>query len=567
MTDTAKRIEALAPWAAGLLLATPVLVAYYPPMTDLPYHEAAVGILRHLGDASMFPPGLYHYNLGQPNQLFHLVAWALSYLVSTRWAMKLVVAAAVVSVPVCGARFARHLGASPLGALVVAPMALGWLFSWGLVANIVGLAALLATLPWLDRLANEPTPRRAALAAAGAAVLYLAHEAMMVVYAGATIGLLVLYARRDAMRKTALRAVPFGASAALAAAQAQLQKRVITPAVRGMPTFWHPVLHKLKRVPYIILPATDNLVQISMFALCVLVVVAFLWLRRRERRAAGPSAEHGWRAWAIRHRWELFAAACFGAYLAFPLTLSGATLVYQRFFPPAFAVFVIASTPRDLWVRQGRIARMTVGVLPLATLLVAWAPFADSSREYVALEKLLPHVEPGSAVAEIDLGPGDPSRTYSLGPASGRILATRGGRLSYAFTDSSVSPVVMARKYQWNESLIRIGFDSWAFEPAVDFKRFRYALVRTTDPELAEIATYALSEEARPVDTAGEWILFESKLDVMPPASHDFPPPKPPPQTVRERINDLLATLRNAPGVTVPDEPTPDPAGASGRQY
>ena len=568
MTESAKRIEALAPWAGGLLLAAPVLLAYYPPMTDLPYHEAAVGILRHMRDTTMFPPGLYQYNLGEPNQLFHLAGWALSYLVSTRWAVKLVVAASVVAVPVCGARFARHLGTNPLGALMVAPMALGWLFYWGLVANIVGLATLLAVLPWLDRLAQNPTPRRAAVAVGGALLLYLAHEAMMVVYAGAAFGLAVLHARPgNAIRNTALRVVPVFAGVAIAYGQLQLQKPFVTPVVRSMPNIWQPVLHKLKRIPYIILPATDTFAMLAMTALCVMVLTAFLWLRAREQRAAGPPAEPGWRAWMIARRWELFSAACFVAYLASPLSLGGATLVYQRFFPPAFAVFVIASTPRDLGVRAARIPRLGVAVFPVATLLAVWSSFVDSSREYGSLEQLLPRVEPGSAVAEVDLGPGDPTRMYSLGPAAGRILATRGGRLSYDFTDTSVSPVFLARKYQWNESLIRTAFDSWAFEPAVDCRRFRYVLVRTTDPALAEVAIVALSHEARPLDASGEWILFESLLEVVPTASHDLPAPERPPETLRQRMKDVIAAISTANGVTLPGEPPPDPVGANGRQY
>jgi hypothetical protein len=191
--DARRCVEAVAPWAAGLLLAIPILIAFYPPMTDLPFHEAAIAILRHFGDRSMFPPGLYRYNLGEPNQLFHMTGWALSYVVSTRWAAKLVVAAAVALVPVCAARFARHVGASPLAALVVAPIALGWLFSWGLVANVLGIAALLAVLPLLDDLAREPTPRRAVAAVGGAVLLYFAHEAMLFVYGGAALGLALLH--------------------------------------------------------------------------------------------------------------------------------------------------------------------------------------------------------------------------------------------------------------------------------------------------------------------------------------------------------------------------------------
>jgi hypothetical protein len=561
----AERVERIAPWAAGALLAAPVLVAYYPPMTDLPFHEAAIGILRHFGNGAMFPPGLYRHNLGEPNQLFHLAGWGLSYIVSSRWAVKLVVAASVVAIPVCAARFARHVGASPLAALVVAPMALGWLFSWGLVANLIGLAALLWTLPPLDRFEAEPTPRGALSASFGNLVLlYLAHEAMLMVYAGTALALAVL--RGGPFRKMAWRLSPFAMGIVFTVAQAWWQKRFMTPAVRSMPTFWHPIGHKLMRVPYIILPATDRPVQLGMLALCALVVLTFFWLRAREPGAVGdpaPSRFERIRSGLLAHRWEFIAATCFAAYLAFPLTLHGATLVYQRWFPPAFAILVVTAAPRDLWVRAGRAARFGAFVLPLATILVSWPSFSDSGRQYRALDRLIPLVEPGSAVAEIDLGPGDPSRTYSLGPAAGRVLAARGGRLAYAFTDSSVSPVVIPRKYQWNESLIRIGFDSWSFRPQLDLRRFRYVLVRTTDPGLMWLATYALKPETDYITENGEWVLLQSKFPTAPLTSGEHWVEGPPSESVRDRINGLVATLRAAPSVAVPPEPGQD-VGATG---
>lgn len=570
MTDGTKRFENLAPWVAGLLLALPTLVAFYPPMTDLPFHEAAIAILRNRNDPTLYPPGLYVLNLGQPNQLFHMVGWALAYVVSPRWAVKLAVAAAVAAIPVCGARFARHVGASPLAALVVAPMTLGWLYSWGLIANLIGLAALLATLPALDRFETEPTVRGAARVAAATVLLYFAHEAMMFVYAGAALLLAALHPL--SVRKTAARLSPLVFGVAVTIAQAWWQKHLMSPAATGMPRLWHPLVHKLVRVPYIILPATEQSVQLAMFALCVLAVGTFLWLRARERRAeapAGDAAVHGdaaptrglARAQAIgrRYRWELFALGLMAAYLTFPLTLNSATLVYQRWFPPAFAAFVIVAAPRDLWVRTARITRIVVFVLPLATLLVAWPAFVDSGRAYQTLEELFPLIQPGSAVAELDLGPGDPTRTFSLGPSGGRVLATRGGRLDFAFTDSPISPVVIPKAYRWNESLIRLGFDCWAFRPEHDFRSFRYALVRTSDPGVAALAQIALAPEARYVATAGEWVLFESKLDVIPPASHALKLPQPPPEQLRERAQHLVESIQGV-AVPIPAEHDADPS-------
>jgi hypothetical protein len=575
MTGRQKCVEDWAPWIAGFLLAAPVLVAYYPPMTDLPFHEAVVGLLRHSGDARLEPPGLYERNLGEPNQLFHMTGWALSYVVSTRWATKLIVAAAVTALPVAAARFARHLGASPLAALVVAPMALGWLFSWGLIANLLGLSALLATLPIFDRLAADPTPRRAAGAFAATVLLYFAHMAMMFVSSGVALGLCVL--SPWSWKKAGLRLSPCVAGVAITLAQTQWQKGFMTPAlhaVMAIPTVWRPLREKLEEVAEMVDPSKDAPVRYSMLGLCVLTLAFLAWLRERERRAdrgAAPDATAArslferLRAWALLHRWELVALSGFVAFLAFPAVLNGATLVYHRWFPPAFAILAVAVAPRDLWVPTARTARIAAYVLPLATLVVAAPAFADSSREYENLEALIVRIEPGSAVAEVDLGPGDPTRSYSLAPAYARALAERGGRLVYAFTDSPISPMVLRREYEWNETLVRVGWDSWHFSPAHDLRRFRYVLMRARDPLLKWMASFAIAEEARLVGEEGDWVLFESKLPVVPLTSPDVPPPSPGNDTMRDRLLHLKDVLRasrpDVDDVVVPPENTKSPEG------
>jgi hypothetical protein len=566
------RLEPAAPWVAGLLLATPVLVAYYPPMTDLPYHEAAIGILRRLSDLSMFPRGLYTRNLGQPNQLFYWVGWALSPALSTRWTVKLLVAATVVALPVCAARFARHVGASPVAALVIAPMALGWLFSWGLITNLVGLAAFLVALPVLDRFEQEPNLAQALGTLGALVLLYLAHEAMMFVYAGVALAFAAL--RPWSWTKTPWRLTPFIAGVAMALGQAEWQRRVMTPTVKAMPRSWHPFLHKVDRIPYIILPATERPAQFAMLALCALTIGLFLWLRARERRGReltdaahgdGSLVEHI-RVWAIKYRWELVSALLLVAYFAFPLTLNGATLVYHRWFPPAFAIFAVAAAPSDLSTRSARVPRLALAALPLATLVAVLPSFVDSNREYRNLENLLPAIEPASALAVLNLGPGDTTRTYSLGPAGGRILATRGGRLAYAFTDSTVSPVVIPRRYQWTETLFRVGFDCWSFRPVHDFKRFRYALVFATDPGLMKLASFALQPEAEYVTESGDWALFRSKLPVVPLLSRDEPMEKPPAETLRERIKSLVEQAQKASKAAPPEAP-PAPSEPEEEQF
>jgi hypothetical protein len=140
------------------------------------------------------------------------------------------------------------------------------------------------------------------------------------------------------------------------------------------------------------------------------------------------------------------------------------------------------------------------------------------------------------------------------------VLSERGGRLAFAFTDSPVSPVIIPKPSRWNESLLRLGFDSWAFRPAHDFRSFRYALVRTSDPNVAALAQLTLAPEGRYVATAGEWVLFESTLPVVPVTSRPVLMPDPMPEQLRDRAARIVDRMGGVPTVTVPAEQQPDPS-------
>jgi hypothetical protein len=403
-------------------------------------------------------------------------------------------------------------------------------------------------------------------------LLYFAHMAMMFVSSGVALGLCVL--RPGSWRQVTLRLSPFVAGVAITVVQGRWQKRFFTPSMGVIPVVWRSVFIKLREVANIVLPASEALVKYSMLGLCMLIIGLFFWLRARERRESGTTAAtpavpplDRLRSLALAYRWETIACMGFLAFLAFPVSLSGATLVYQRWFPPAFAILVVVAAPRCLWTPAARTARAAAFALPVATLLVAGPSFADSSRQYESLEPLLDAVAPGSAVAEVDLGPGDPSRTYSLAPAYARVLAEKGGRLVYAFTDSPISPMVIPRQYQWNEPLLRIGWDSWAFSPSHDLLRFRYVIIRAQDPARKWMAAFALSEEARLVYEQGDWALFESKLDVLPVTSTEVLPIPPVTDTMRDRMRKIKEALANRPEVQqveVPPDRPRDPERGNG---
>ena len=216
IAERARRLQELAPWAAGALLAAPVLAFRYPPMGDLPMHEALVAIMRHAGEPG-WGHGLYVFVVPQANQLFHYLAFALSFVVRTDTACKLVVALSLVGAVAGTARLLSRLGRSRWAALLVAPVVCGWMFRWGLVANLLGFAVLATAAPTVESLARRPSPGRAARAIAAVVLVFLAHESSAVIFA--VIAAYFAVVRSSTARAFALRSSPAVVALALVVAQ------------------------------------------------------------------------------------------------------------------------------------------------------------------------------------------------------------------------------------------------------------------------------------------------------------------------------------------------------------
>ena len=571
-------VERWAPYAAGALLAMPVLIGDYPPMTDLPLHETSVAILRHFGDTSMFPPGLYFHNFGHPNQLFHLAAWLLSYFVSTTLACKLVVAVGVAGLPIAAARLATHLGASRWTALIVAPIAVGWLFFMGLVANILGLTLLLALFPTLDKFLQKPTPAGAARAVGGAALLYFAHEAMMFDYAAAALLFTLGYPLKS--RETVLRLSVFAASILITLAQLIYQAPLFTKSTSSLPTLFMPTLLKFSGMPGVLYGAYgqsgENRV---LFGLALFAMIALAAQRWRDHKASGTKIPSQWQARLHAYRFEIFAACCFAAYVGYPVTLNGATLVYHRFLPPAFAVAAIVVSPRKLadprtpflGPRIYRLAAFMAAIIPLASLLIVWPAFADQGRNYRDVGKLIPFIAKGSAIAAIASDTTD-NHGFVRPTMAIRAVADRGGRMLYSFSESPIAPVMIDKRWEWAEPIERIIPNENNLCPAYDFTRFRYLLFHSTDVQLEYIVSQSLKPEAKLVESAGEWSLYESTLPLVPLETPEGAAPAKCPhgslgtrmQVTSTELRDLLSNTKREGAITKPQgaPPIPPPSSA-----
>jgi hypothetical protein len=224
-------------------------------------------------------------------------------------------------------------------------------------------------------------------------------------------------------------------------------------------------------------------------------------------------------------------------YFTAPLSHAGPTLLYQRFLATALALLVVAlAPPAD--ARLGLVSRVLAGSVVAALLLTILPRFADAAGSFAALDRLIPEIAPGSAVAQLDLTPRPPSQVAPVAGAAGRVLAERGGRLLFSFTNIAASPVVTPSRTQWNEPQQRMVNDPWAFRPSLDFHRFRYALVRLAAPDagLVRAVVRTMAPEGRLVDASGPWLLFESTLSLEPLTAPDAPLPVPAPSSLRDRL-------------------------------
>jgi hypothetical protein len=544
--------ERAAPYVTAFALALPTLLVYYPPMSDLPLHEAVIGVLKNFGD-STYNPGLYKLNFGHPNQLFVVVTWLLSYVVSLTLACKIIIALSIVGIVLGADRLAGYLDAPRWAALLVAPLGLGWMYFWGLVANMVGLAALLWTLPALDRFARKPTMRALPKMIGVCVFLFFAHESMVMVACG--FMLLIALLEPPSLPATLLRvAVPVIAFGLALLEVKLLGQNTITATIA---TVWGSELHRVYIVPGLISAGYEPWVRHLVFGLAMLALVLLLLPRLRALGAPKPIGDVGadalsrWRSRLLDARFEVLAGFLVAAYFAFPLTLHGATLVYHRFLPPAWAIGVLAlARRRAAQEPMHRLTPLVAAVVPCSALLVAVPVFLDADSTYRDLDQLVAPIDRGQSIISVELGPTGGNRLYSPQTAEGHVMAVKGGRDFFDFTLSHISAAYMKPEHHLQETYARLSAAPYTLVPEHDLKRFRYVLVHTRDPMRGAASVHAFAPEGKFLGNKGEWYLFESTLPMLPLTAPDEPLLDKRALTLHLRI---IVSLQRLEGKTVGD--------------
>jgi hypothetical protein len=528
-----ERVDRWLPLLAGLLLAAPVLAVPWPPSSDLSMHEGMVALLARCGDPAFEPPGLYRLALGHDNQLFYLLAWPLARLVGAGLACRLVLALTIAATVAAAGHLASHLGRVRIAALAVAPAALGWAFYWGFAPQMLGFALWLAVLPRLDRDAASAAPRATAGSTFAIAMLGLAHVASMLC---ASLASAVFVLVRPLDRRSPLRLVPALVGVALAILEDRWDHAVATPLARVFASrvLWHSPGHKLLSVVAYVVGAHGAITE-AVVGLLVLVA-AVLW-QTSGRPSSAVAAPIDLRARLERHRFAVLAALLFALYLGAPYSVNFGAFLYVRFLAPAFALGVLLLAP-PAGVRGPLVLAPALALL-LAPIVAALPQLAAAAAQTAAVEPLIARIDEGSSVAVLHFGKYDHGLLFDPTAFGNRVLAERGGRELASFTEYPIAPVVIAPDLRWDSIVLRVSTRSGMLQPASDLGRIAWLLVHVHEAAQAPRVIRGLDPEAALVDASGEWLLFRSRLPLLPVTAPDGPP-DPTAETLQERVTRAL---------------------------
>ncbi len=486
-----------ASWVLPLVVGAVAWLGAYPPMADLPLHEGVAALLVHHGDPAWAPAGLYTTSLGHPQQLVQLCIAAAMLVVPGAIATKLVASLSTAGVVWSTTRLLRHAGRTPWAAALVAPLALGWLYHWGFVTNLAGLALFGVTVAPLDRLADAPSPRRAAIAALLLALTFSAHAT------SAAAGIVTLFVLVALRRRSVIIALA-PAVVVFALALVTYQRERIEPTLLAESfasrVLWQTPLAKLRQLPAFIGGRYEWPTRIAVLVVLGAAVGVFLHARRGSGRAT-----------LREHRFTLAAAVLLAVFFALPYSMNYGAFLYVRFLGPAWICIVPALAPRraSILARAAAIGCVTVSIAALLPEI------RQADEEHRALAALYPRIARASAVAVVHYGSA-PRAAWNAASAGQRVLAERGGRTLFSFVEYPSSPVKIPFGKRWDALAVRVYAQPGDLRPATDLDVVRYVLAHVPDATLRPLLESGFRPDARLVAQAGEWLLFESTHTLAP---------------------------------------------------
>jgi hypothetical protein len=504
----------LATAIAAAAIAVSVYVAgypftrvHYPPITDLPFHAAAISILRHYFDPAFhFREQFSLHMLEAPYWTHHGLGALLALVMPVTAATKVSTALLLLLLPAGLAVMFHGMKKSPLLGLFALPFTWNTLTHWGFVNFMaaIGLFAMVVglTLLVLDR----PTLSRRRWLAATLLLVFGTHIFRFPFALAAVLGTaLVMYPATRRWRPLIAPMIP--SLAAMVVWMAVRQKELSGEIGPLRPHFER--FAEVESLLFGALAGPEERLRATrtygLVAAALLACVTFLLIERR------------WERWSRR---ELYWAAgvtiaplCISAvflamYLSLPMQIGFWWYVYPREIVAALFIALGAAPdlPRRALLRVPILGAIAWGSVGQASLVAdSWASFDPATRDF---SRLVAEIPPAPKLAYLVFDREHPrfmAHPFIHMPAW--IQAEKGGWLSFHFVSWNAWPI----RYREGSpdvpppTPLRFEWTPERFDLATRGKFFDWFLVRRP---LGPDPRFRREADLRLVDHAGPWWLY-----------------------------------------------------------
>ncbi|XXX74422.1 hypothetical protein WMF30_42925 [Sorangium sp. So ce134] len=435
--------------ASVYVIAVPLAVVRYPPMTDLPFHAAQTAALRHyLDPAWHFREQFTLQPLAVPYMSMYALGALLMLALPPVAAVKVAAAAMLALLPAGLAVLFHGLKRSPLlGVLGLVPV---WcnLTHWGFLNHMgaLGLFAMVVGLTLL--LLDRPSRGRQIALALALVALFFTHVFRFPFAIAAVVGAAIVVF--PATRRLRPIALPLAPSLALFAAWLLVR----TDTLHGAP--FAPALHgeRLGEVPSLLFTsfsdpaeaaAARRAARLVLAALLVCAGGAAAQLAGATSTAApAPAADARRRTFArLAALVPIACAAVFlGLFLVLPLQIGLWWYVYPREIVAALflALGAFPDLPRSPWLKAPAVLALAAAAISLgAVARDNYRRFDQSTRDFDAIIARIPQA-PRLLYLVFDHG-GSTRSTTPFIHLPAWVQATRGGWLSFHFAVWDASPI------------------------------------------------------------------------------------------------------------------------------
>ncbi len=468
--------------------AIPLLITYRLPMADLPQHAVQLTVWKFLDRPCYGFRALYDVNWRTPYLLGMLVLHAVAAFVRVQTALKIVVYATIVAVPLVLERITRLFRLDPWIALLAFPLGFGFTFYWGIV-NFNIVMPLVALLLW-DCSRDEISTVKSLLVAALIAVAHgMAYGLALIV----TVPMLLV---RRMWRPAIAILVPLPFLLLWVARTAAQQARARAP--------WEWELHPRRILQMLDFQLSAGGDVDAFWAAVVLVLVVVM-------AGVGIARE--------RWRWAPFVAAAI-AFLLMPSSAFGQKLLYHRIASvlPAAALVALAPGRPRVSPRLAKGLILSVVLIWMAVLGTRFRLFDEDADGFDRLVDGLPSNQrllllEGVQSAEIT---GMPFLHWS-----GYYAVRKGGVIGWSFASNFVNVVRYRTGFNPGVAPV-ITYNPLLFDWTRD-SHFDYFIVRAPDDPTGVVFRGA-ANGVRLLRRNGMWWLFENRRRVQMPACPPLEP-------------------------------------------